>query len=102
VGRRASAADLVIEFEPAEIWSFGSVARSDDDADGDLDVLVVLDRGNPAKAIRLKQLARHASDVPAPFDVVFSDLERVMARRHIPGVIERMVLLQGPGLYRRD
>ena len=36
-------AQLVDEFDPVEVWLFGSVARGNDNADSDINVLVVLD-----------------------------------------------------------
>ena len=40
-------ADLVTEFDPAAVSLYGSVARSDDDGDSDIDLLVVLDTYEP-------------------------------------------------------
>ena len=48
-------AELVEEFAPIEVWLFGSVARGDDDADGGLDMLVVLDHYDAADAVAWKR-----------------------------------------------
>ena len=95
------AADLVDAFHPVEIWLFGSVARGDDGASSDLDVLVVLDAYDPARSIELKQRAQRTATVPAPFDASFTDVARVAARRHVAGTLERAVDLEGELLYRR-
>ncbi len=97
----ALAKDLTVTFDPVEIWLFGSVARQDDDGDSDLDVLVVLDHYEPAHALELKQQAQRATAVPAPFDIAFTDGERMAARRHIAGTLERAVALEGRLLHRR-
>ena len=95
------AADLVDAFHPVEIWLFGSVARGDDGASSDLDVLVVLDAYDPARSIELKQRAQRAATVPAPFDASFTDVARMASRRHVAGTLERAVDLEGELLYRR-
>jgi predicted nucleotidyltransferase len=95
------AADLVDAFQPVEIWLFGSVARGEDGASSDLDVLVVLDAYDPATSIELKQRAVRATTVPAPFDTSFTDVARVASRRHVAGTLERAVDLEGELLYRR-
>jgi predicted nucleotidyltransferase len=96
------AVELVAEFKPSAIWLFGSVARGDDDADSDLDVLVVLDRYHPNDAMELKGRALRATTVPAPFDVTFTDGDRMATLQRIAGTVERAVLLDGRCLYRRD
>jgi predicted nucleotidyltransferase len=95
------AADLVDAFHPVEIWLFGSVARGEDGANSDLDVLVVLDAFDPATSIELKQRAQRAATVPAPFDASFTDVARMASRRHVAGTLERAVDLEGELLYRR-
>jgi hypothetical protein len=95
------AADLVDAFHPVEIWLFGSVARGEDGASSDLDVLVVLDAFDPATSIEFKQRAQRAATVPAPFDASFTDVTRMASRRHVAGTLERAVDLEGELLYRR-
>lgn len=95
------AADLAVEFGPEEIWLFGSVARGDDTGDSDLDLLVVLDSYDPTTAIELKQRALRATEAPAPFDVAFTDVNRLATLQQIAGTLERAVLLDGRCLYRR-
>jgi predicted nucleotidyltransferase len=94
-------AELAAEFHPIEVWLFGSVARGDDDADSDLDLLVVLDRYDTSDAIALKRRAARAASVPAPFDVSFTDVTRMAARRHIAGTIERAAAREGALKYSR-
>ena len=95
-------AELVALFDPVEVWLFGSVARGDDGADSDLDVMIVLDRYDTADAIELKRRAIVSTTVPAPFDVAFSDPERMAQRSGVVGTIERAVRLDGVLKYRRS
>ena len=95
-------ADLAHAFEPAEIWLFGSVARGDDNGNSDLDLLVVLDHYDPANSINLKRRAQDSTSVPAPFDVAFSDPERMRNRNDVAGTIERAATRDGRREYVRD
>ena len=93
--------ELVALFDPVEIWLFGSVARGDDGIDSDLDIMIVLDHYNTADAIDLKHRAIVSTKTPAPFDVTFSDPERMARRVGVVGAIERAVRLDGVLKYRR-
>ncbi len=87
-------------FDPVEIWLFGSVARGDDGSDSDLDMMIVLDHYNTADAVELKHRAMVATKTPAPFDVAFSDPERMAQRAGVLRTIERAVRLDGVLKYR--
>jgi predicted nucleotidyltransferase len=93
--------ELVALFDPVEVWLFGSVARGDDGADSDLDVMIVLDRYDTADAIELKRRATVSATTPAPFDVAFSDPDRMVQRSGVVGTLERSVRLDGVLKYRR-
>jgi hypothetical protein len=71
------AADLVDPFHPVEICLFGSVARGEDGASSDLDVLVVLDEVRLARSVESKQRAERAATVPVPCDASFTDVAQV-------------------------
>jgi predicted nucleotidyltransferase len=88
-------------FDPVEVWLFGSVARGDDGADSDLDVMIVLDHYDTADAIDMKRRATVSTTTPAPFDVAFSDPDRMVQRAGVVGTIERAVRLDGVLKYRR-
>ena len=93
--------ELVRVFDPVEIWLFGSVARGDDGSDSDLDIMIVLDHYNTADAVQLKHRALVSTTTPAPFDVAFSDPERMTTRASIVGTLERAVRRDGLLKYRR-
>ncbi len=94
-------AGLVSEFDPVEVVLFGSVARGDDDGDSDLDVLVVLDAYDPQDAIALKKRAARNAKAPVPFDVCFTDPNRITTRAPIAGTLERAARTEGHVVYRR-
>jgi predicted nucleotidyltransferase len=95
-------ADLIAEFDPLEVWLFGSLARGDDNGDSDIDLLVVLDRYDPDDAISLKRRAGRCVTAPVPFDVAFSDPLRFNHRRRIAGSLERAAVTEGRLVHRRD
>jgi hypothetical protein len=80
---------------------FGSVARGDDAADSDVDVLVVLDDYEPEAAIDLKHRAICSVRCPVPFDVGFTDPGRLARRSRIAGTLERAATIGGRVVYRR-
>jgi predicted nucleotidyltransferase len=94
--------ELVILVSPVEVWLFGSLARGDDNGDSDIDLLVVLDHYDPRAAVDLKQRASQATMVRAPFDVSFTDVERMRKRRRIVGALERAAANEGRAIYRRE
>ena len=77
------------------------MARGDDNGDSDLDLLFVLDDLDTSQSASMKALAARSSDVPAPFDVVFTDLQRLAARRSIAGTLERSAMRDGRRVYVR-
>ncbi len=91
--------EFVALFDPVEIWLFGSVARGDDGIDSDLDIMIVLDHYNTADAMKHRAIV--STKTPAPFDVAFSDPERMAQRAGVVGAIERAVCLDGVLKYRR-
>jgi Nucleotidyltransferase domain len=95
------ASELVPLFNPVEVWLFGSVATNDDTGDSDLDVLVVLDHYEPGNAIAMKRQAILGVSAPVPFDVAFSDPDRMEQRGRLAGTIERAVHLDGILKHRR-
>lgn len=50
--------------------------------------MIVLDRYNSADAVDLKHRAIVSTKTPAPFDVAFSDPERMAQRAGVVGTIE--------------
>jgi hypothetical protein len=64
--------------------------------------MIVLDHYDTADAIDLKRRAIVSTTTPAPFDVTFSDPDRMTQRAGVVGTLERAVRLDGVLEYRRD
>jgi predicted nucleotidyltransferase len=93
--------EVVDILDPHAVWLFGSVARGDDGADSDIDLLVVLSEFDPATTVALKRNVLQAVSVPAPFDVAFTDSRRFAERRRIAGTLERAAAQEGRVVYER-
>jgi predicted nucleotidyltransferase len=102
---RAWVDDLVEEIardlDPVAVWLLGSVARGDDDADSDIDLLVVLSSFSPIDALALKRQVHARTKVPVPFDVAFTDAGRFSQRSRIAGTLERAAAREGQRVYER-
>jgi predicted nucleotidyltransferase len=94
-------AEIASELDPLAIWLLGSVARGDDDADSDIDLLVVLRSYSSTDAVALKRRVHAATKVPVPFDVAFTDPARFTRRSKIAGTLERAASREGRRVYER-
>ena len=72
---------------------FGSVARGEEHAGSDLDLIVVLDHveNSHQDAVRI---LRELRDLPVPVDVIVTDDERLTVQARTPGVV-RVALREG-------
>ena len=88
-------AQIVELVDPDAVWLLGSVARGDDDADSDIDLLIVLPEFDPADTVDLKRRVHRSVSVPVPFDVAFTDSERFTRRSRVAGTLERAAVREG-------
>lgn len=93
--------DIVTAIDPVQVWLFGSVARGDDNPDSDIDLLIVVEPDRRADALNLDHTIRCGTNVPAPFDLVFSDPSSMTRRSEITGSIERAAQTKGRLVYER-
>lgn len=94
-------AQIATALDPVEIILFGSVARGEDGADSDIDLLVVLDAVQPSDKRKIMAAARRAITVAAPFDILITDPAEIVARRDYVGSILYWPLREGKSVYRR-
>lgn len=93
--------DLVARYKPVRIILFGSVARGEEGADSDLDLLVVLDEVVPADRARLMGEMRFAIRAPVAIDVFVTDPEECERRRDVIGSMHYWPLREGEIAYER-
>jgi predicted nucleotidyltransferase len=94
--------DIVAAIAPIQVWLFGSVARGNDNPDSDIDLLIVVEPHRRTHALELDHTIRRTTDVPAPFDLVFTDPTSMTQRNHIAGSIERAAQTSGRLVHQRD
>lgn len=77
---------------------FGSVARGDDGADSDLDLIVVLDhvKNGHDDAVRVRTALR---DLVIPMDLLVTDDKRLETRARVPGIM-RVAMREGTVIER--
>jgi predicted nucleotidyltransferase len=73
---------------------FGSVARGDDGSDSDVDLLVVLPELRLRHHDAAVSMLRSLRDLPAPVDLVVTDVAELAERAAAPGVV-RVALREG-------
>ncbi len=85
-------------FHPQRIILFGSHARGTAGPHSDVDLLVVMDVGDSKRRTGAKVgAALHGFAIPK--DVVVTTPEAFLARREVPGTIERSAALEGRVLH---
>jgi len=77
--------DVVAAYWPARVIVFGSVARDEQTAGSDLDMLVLFDRCEPASRRRLMGEIRGAIDAPIPIDVLVASVAEFEAGKDVNG-----------------
>jgi HEPN domain-containing protein/predicted nucleotidyltransferase len=96
--------DLIVErlapFRPVRIFVFGSRARGDGREVSDVDLLVVLERGNGSDV--QAELLRALDGVPFAKDVIAATPEQMEERGDAPGLIYRKALREGTVIYGVD
>lgn len=87
-------------FAPRQIILFGSVARGDDTADSDVDLLVIFDEISGRRRDLATEIQRALADIGAPVDVIVTDRADLDRRAQVPGVL-RMALRDGQVVHDR-
>ena len=90
---------LVTEFQPEQIWLFGSHAWGTPTDDSDLDLMVILHQSDE-RPIRRDQRAQHClGRLPVSADVLVRTRHEVNRVRNLRGSLTRDVLNKGRKLY---
>ena len=97
-----AAAEIAAALDPVEIILFGSVARGEDNANSDIDLLVVFDAVVPSEKRALMVRTRTAIVTVAPIDILVTDLAEIDECRDRVGSILYWPMREGRSVYRRD
>ena len=90
---------LVREFNPENIFLFGSHVWGTPNADSDLDLLVILSSSDMASTKRSKLAYRCLREIPYPLDILVKTRKEVEKFAQIPQSLEYQILLKGKCLY---
>ncbi len=90
---------LKVEFQPEEIFLFGSHAWGTPDEDSDVDLMVIV-RESGERAIRRMQRAHHClGDLDLSKDVFVQTRAEFDRYRHLRASIQHQILQHGRKLY---
>lgn len=97
------AVERIVEgFDPLKIILFGSLARGEPNYHSDIDLLVVFPEvKRDVKHDLTVEILRALTDLPAPKDVVVTDLDEIERRGNLVGTVLRPALREGKVLYER-
>lgn len=90
---------LVAEFQPEQVWLFGSYAWGEPTADSDLDFMVIVRDSNETSVKRAQRAHHCLGDLPMPKDVLVPTRAQVERYRHLRASLFYEVLTQGRKLY---
>ncbi len=90
---------LVAEFQPEQIWLFGSHAWGAPTGDSDLDLMVILRQSDERPIRRDQRAQRCLGRLPVSADVLVRTRKEVDRVRDVPGSLTHDVLNKGRRLY---
>lgn len=90
---------LAAEFQPEQIWLFGSHAWGTPHADSDLDLLVVVAESDERPIRRAQRAQRCLGRLPLAADVLVRTRSEVARANGVRGTLTRDVLERGRKIY---
>jgi uncharacterized protein len=91
---------LVQEFNPENIFLFGSHIWGTPNADSDLDLLVILSSSDISSRQRSTLAYRCLRDIPYPLDILVKTRAEIEKFAQVPQSLEHQILFKGKCLYR--
>jgi uncharacterized protein len=90
---------LVKEFNPENIYLFGSHVWGTPNADSDLDLLVIVSSSDISSSKRSSTAYRCLRDIPYPLDVLVKTRKEVEKFSQVSSSLEHQILFKGKCLY---
>jgi predicted nucleotidyltransferase len=91
---------IVRKFKPSWIILFGSQARGAENANSDIDLLVVLPEVTDKRKIAI-EIRRSLSEFNIPKDILVSTPAEISKRGHLIGTLLHTALSEGKKIYER-
>lgn len=90
---------LVAEFQPEQVWLFGSHAWGTPTQDSDVDLMVIVSQSDERAINRMQRAHRCLSGIGFPKDVLVPTRAEVDRYKHLRASLFHQVLHQGRKLY---
>ena len=90
---------LVTEFQPEQVWLFGSHAWGKPHADSDVDLLVVVSHSDETPIRRSQRAHRCLRGLRMPKDVLVETRQEVDRVKELKTSLENIILSRGRRLY---
>lgn len=90
---------LVAEFQPEQIWLFGSHAWGTPDADSDVDLMVIVPHSEERSIQRMQRAHRCLRGIGFAKDVLVPTRAQVDRYKHLRASLFHQVLAKGRKLY---
>jgi uncharacterized protein len=90
---------LVAEFQPEQIWLFGSHAWGTPNDDSDVDLMVIVPQSDERAITRMQRAHRCLRGIGFPKDVLVPTRAEVDRFKHLRASIFHQVLAKGRKLY---
>ena len=96
---RTATQRLIAEFQPEQIWLFGSHAWGEPHTDSDVDLLVVVSHSDETPIRRSQRAHRCLRGLRMPKDVLVETLQEVERVQAHPSSLENSIFRRGRRLY---
>jgi predicted nucleotidyltransferase len=96
---QAATERLVAEFQPEQIWLFGSHAWGTPDEDSDVDLMVIVPSSEERSIRRDQRAQRCLGRLPISADILVRTRREVNRVREAPGSLTHKVLQEGRKVY---
>ncbi|MBI2928132.1 MAG: nucleotidyltransferase domain-containing protein [Verrucomicrobia bacterium] len=90
---------LVSEFQPEQVWLFGSHAWGTPDDDSDVDLFVIVSESTERRIKRMQRAHHCLGDLGFPKDVLVHTRAEVDRYKHLRASLPHQVLTRGRKLY---
>lgn len=90
---------LAAEFEPEQVWLFGSHVWGEPDEGSDLDLLVVVRQSNETPVRRAQRAHRSVQGIPIAMDILVKTRAEVERFRNVKASLESLILQRGRLIY---
>jgi uncharacterized protein len=90
---------LAQEFQPENIFLFGSHAWGTPHADSDIDILIIVSTSDLSPSKRSTLAYRCLRDIPYPLDILVKTRQEIEKYAQVPLSLEHQILMKGRCLY---